>query len=94
MVAPWTPSRPVLEPTYTTGVAGASGLAGEDAVPLRQAQGEGVHQDVGVVALVEVDVAAHGGHADAVAVAADAAHHAAHQVRGLGVADSRRSAAS
>ena len=42
----------------------------------RDAQAESVHQRVGSVAGVEVEVAAHGGHADAVAVKSDAADDA------------------
>ena len=68
-------------------VAAALGLAGEDPVPLHQPQRERVHQNVGVVALVEGDLSAYGGHTDAVAVAADAAYHPVYQVRGLGVPD-------
>ena len=44
----------------------------------RDADRHGVDQRVAVVGRVEVDLAAHRRHADAVAVAADAAHHAVH----------------
>ena len=80
-LAPWMPSRPVREPTYMTGLPDARRRRAEDAVARRDAEREGVHQDVVVVARVEVDLAADGRHADAVAVVPDAADDAAHEVR-------------
>ena len=50
------------------------------------ADAHGVDQDVAVVGGVEGALAAHGRHADAVAVAADAGDHARDEVPGLGVA--------
>ena len=67
-------------------IAGALGSRQENLVLTRQAHAHGVDQDVAVVAFVEIDFAAHGGHAHALAIAADARHHARHQVAGLGVA--------
>ncbi len=65
----------------------------EDAVGLQHADGEGVHQAVAVVRLVEGHLAAHRGHADAVAVAGDARHHAVEQpprLRVLRAAEAQR----
>ena len=65
----------------------------EDAVGARDAAGEGVDEDVAVVARVELHLAADGGHADAVAVAADAGDDAAEQLgraRVVGAAEAER----
>ena len=58
------------------GVAGAGGLAVEDFVFADQAEGEGVDQRIAAVAGLELGFAAEVGHAEAVAVAGDAADHA------------------
>ena len=67
-------------------IADAGGGRIEDVVLARQTHGHGVDQDVAVIRAVEIGFAAHGGDADAIAVAADAGHHARHQMAGLGVA--------
>ena len=67
------------------GVSDARRRSTEDAVRLEQAEGEGVHQAISVVALVERHLAADGGNADAVSVAGDARDHAFEQTRGPGV---------
>ncbi|MNQ64886.1 hypothetical protein D3C85_793260 [compost metagenome] len=54
-----------------------------DLVGLGDAHAHGVDQDVAVVALVEIGLARDRRHADAVAVAADARHHALDQALGL-----------
>jgi hypothetical protein len=64
--------------------AGGSGI--EDAVGARDAHGHGVDQAVLVVGAVEAGLARHGGDAHAVAVAADAGHHALDQVPRPGMA--------
>src|SRR6266581_1585556 len=56
------------------------GARAEEAVGGRDAEREGVHQDVVVVARVEVELAAHGGDTDAIPVMSNAGHHALHQV--------------
>ena len=68
-------------------VAGAGRGGPEDAVRPHDAQRERVDQNVAVVAGMERDLAADGRHADAVAVAADAGHHALDQKRGPRVID-------
>jgi hypothetical protein len=57
-------------------VARAAGLAVEDLVDADHAEGEGVHQRIAAVAGLELGFAAQVGHAEAVAVAGDAADHA------------------
>ncbi len=59
----------------------------EDLVGVGQAHAHGVDQDVAVVAAVEVGLAGHGGHADAVAVAADPGDDAGDQALGLRMVD-------
>ena len=74
-------------------VADARGASVEDAIGARDAAGERVDQDVAVVAGVELHLAADGGHADAVAVAADAGDHAAEELRRarmIGAAEAER----
>ena len=66
-------------------VADAGRAAVEDAVGAGDAAGEGVDQDVPVVARVELHLAAHRRHADAVAVAGDARDHAAEELGRAGV---------
>ena len=59
------------------GIADAGGGAERRCRSLRRdADGHGIDQRVAVVGGVEIDLAAHRRHADAIAVAADAAHHA------------------
>jgi hypothetical protein len=57
----------------------------EDRVGVGQSCREGVHEAVAVVGGVEADLAAHGGDAEGVAVAADSLHDALHEVGGLGM---------
>ena len=74
-------------------VARALSLGREDPVGRRDADGHGVDQRVAVVGGVELALAADGRHADAIAIAADAAHDPVDQVPGLGVLRDRQSAA-
>ena len=67
------------------GQADALGRRVEDLVGAREADAHGVDQDVVVVALVEVGLAADGRHADAIAVAADAGDDAGDEMAGLGM---------
>ena len=67
------------------GVAGAGRLGGEDAVGGGDADRHGVDEWVAVIGGVEVHLAADRGDADAIAVAADAADHAVHDVFRAGV---------
>ncbi len=66
-------------------VAHAAGLAVENLVAAGDAEAQHVDQGVETVGIVEVDFAAHGGDADAVAVAGDPGHHAVEQEAVLGV---------
>ena len=68
------------------GVAHAGGGGGEDAVGLEDAHGHGIDQRVAVIGGVEIDLAAHGGHAHAIAIAANAADHAIEDAAGAGQA--------
>ena len=58
------------------GIARAAGLGVEDLVLAHQAERESVHQRIAAIAGLEFRLAAQVGHAEAVAVAGDAAHHA------------------
>ena len=58
------------------GIAGAAGLGVEDFVFADEAESEGVHERVAAVARLELGFAAEVGHAEAVAVAGDAADYA------------------
>ena len=78
--APWIPSRPVDGADEQEHVAGARGARQRDLVVPRDADAHRVHQRVAGVRRVERDLAADVGNADAVAVAGDAADHAAEQV--------------
>ena len=80
IVAPWMPSRPVLEPTYTIGLPTPSARAAEDPVGRDDPQVHDVDQDVLVVAVVKRGLAADGRDPDAVAVARDPPHDAVDQV--------------
>src|SRR3546814_8869721 len=71
---------PGLRPHIDDRIAHARRGAVEDLVRLRDAHGHGVDQDVAVIGGVEIHLAAHGRHAHAIAVAADAAHHAADEM--------------
>src|SRR5207247_568865 len=62
------------------GVADPRGARPEEAIGRRDAEREGVHQDVVVVARVEGDLAAHGGDANRIAIVPNAGHHTLHQV--------------
>ena len=75
-------------------VAHARGGAADQPVLARDAQAHGVDQAVLLVGALEVDLAAHGGHADRVAVVADARHRAVEQVARAAPSRARRSAAS
>ena len=78
--APPIPSRPVAEPNRTTRLPGP-GRRGQRQQPLlHQADGHDVDERVALVARVEDELAADRRHADAVAVAADAADDAIDQV--------------
>ncbi len=66
-------------------VAGAAGDGAHDLVGAQQAGAHGVDQAVAVVAVLEVDLAADRGNAQAVAVEADAADHAVEQEALAGV---------
>src|SRR5581483_6159526 len=66
-------------------VARAGRARAKEAIARRDAEGEGVHEDVPVVARVEIDVAADGGHADAVAVVADPGDDALDEVGRAGM---------
>ncbi len=57
----------------------AGRLAREDAVTPGEADRHGIDEAIAVVARMEADRAADGRHAEAVAVAADARHHAGHE---------------
>ena len=76
MVAPWMPSRPVLAPTYMTGLPVPRRLAVEDFVFADEAQRKRVHERIAAVAGLELGFSAEVGHAEAVAVTGDAADHA------------------
>ena len=68
-VAPWMPSRPVSAPTSSTGLPTPSARARISSSCAHQAHAHRVDQRIAVVGRVEVDLAADGRHADAVAVA-------------------------
>src|SRR4029453_11935142 len=58
----------------------AGGAGAEDAVGAHDTEGEGIDEDDLVVAGIEVDLAANRRHAAAIAVPADATHHAADEI--------------
>ena len=91
--APPMPSRPVRAPMSTSRLpTPGRGRAGQPVV-VGDAQAHGVDQAVGLVGALEVDLAADGGHADGVAVVADAGHRAVQQVeraRRLQLAEAQR----
>src|SRR5690606_27258020 len=65
----------------------------EDAVSRCEADAHGIHENVVVVALVEIRLAADGRNADAIAVIADAGHHSGHEMahaRMIGRAEAQR----
>ena len=78
--APPIPSRPVVEPNRTTRLPGPGAAASVRRPLLEQADGHHVDQRVALVARVEDELAADRRHADAVAVAADAADDAVDEV--------------
>ena len=78
--APPMPSRPVVEPNSTTRLPGPGAAASVRQPLLEQADGHHVDERVALVARVEDELAADRRHADAVAVAADAAHDAVDEV--------------
>ena len=73
---------PRLRPDIDDRVARTSGRRIEDSVGLRDPDAHRIDQVVAVVGMVEFALAAHGRYADAIAVAADAANDARHQVAG------------
>ena len=73
--------------------ADALGLRVKNLVGLGEAGGEGIDEDVAVVARVELDLAADGRHAERIAVAADAGDDARRRDGGSSHAPGRRSAA-
>ena len=74
------PSRPVFDPYSTTRLPGPVALALRQLLGGQQADAHRVDQRVVLVGVVELDLAAHVGHADTVAVGANAGHHAGEQV--------------
>jgi len=66
-------------------IADPGGGRAEDPVGPGQPDGHRIDQDIAVIGRVEIDLAADGGHAHAIAIAADAGHHPGHQVTGPGV---------
>ena len=87
------PVAPRLGAEVDDGAPGAGGGGGEHGARVRDARGEGVDEDVARVAGMEAHLAAHGGHAEGVGVAADALHHAGNQGAGArmrGVAEGER----
>src|SRR5207248_4406884 len=66
-------------------IAHARRSAAEDAIRLEEPEGECVDETVAVVAVVESDFAPDRRYADAIAVTADARHHAFEEARGLGM---------
>ena len=91
--APPIPSRPVVEPNRTTRLPGP-GRRGQRQPPLlEQPDGHHVDERVALVARVEDELAADRRHADAVAVAADAADDAVDEVARPGVRTDRRTGA-
>ena len=87
------PSRPVALPYRTTRLPGPSRRGVGQHPVLEQSDRHHVDQRVALVGRVEHELAADGGHADAVAVAADAPHHAIDQVARPRVRRGRRTAA-
>jgi hypothetical protein len=84
MVAPWMPSRPVLEPRRRRI---------ENLVLLGDANRHGIDQDVAVVAAMKSHLAADRRHAEGIAIAADAGDDAGHQRAGfriVGIAERQR----
>ena len=81
------PSRPVDEPEQHREVADAFGPREHETLLRQQAEAEHVDERVVAVAVVEHDLAADRGHADRVAVAADARDDALEQVPGARVVE-------
>ena len=94
--APPMPSRPVEAPNSTHHVARPGGGAAHELLARREPERHRVDQAVLLVGALEVDLAADRGHADRVAVVADAGDRAVEQVaRARGARrPARRSAAS
>ena len=76
---------PGFGPKVNHGHADAGGSGVEDFIRIGEACGKGVHKAIAIVRAVKPDFAPYGGHAKAVAVAADALHHACDQSLGFGV---------
>ena len=83
--APPIPSRPVARAVQDDEVARAVRGGVREHPVLEQADRHDVDQRVALVGRIEHELAAHRGHADAVAVAADAAHDAVDEVPRAGV---------
>ena len=64
-----------LGPHINHGIANARRLGGENAISPRNANRHGIHQRIAIVARMEIHLAAHGRHAHAIPVTANAAHH-------------------
>ena len=68
-------------------IANPLGEAGKNPLLVDQAERKSVDENVGVVASVEVTLAADGGHANAITIAADAGDHAGDKVAGARMID-------
>ena len=79
------PVAPGLGADIDDRIADAGGGRIEDLVGIGHAHGHRVDQDVAIIGLVEIGLAANGRHADAVAIAADPRNHALDQAFHLGM---------
>ena len=75
-MAPWIPSRPVLDADVVDGIADSRTRCRDERIGARNAQAEHVDQRIAGVPVVECDLAADGRNADAVPVPCDAGYHA------------------
>ena len=66
-------------------IANAGGTRTHDALGFHQAQGHGVDEGIAGIAGVETNLAAHGGHANTIAVMGDARHHPLQQAAIAGI---------
>ena len=67
-------------------VAGRGAARIENLVLVGETDGHGVDEDIAIIACVELRLASDRGHADTIAVAADARHDAGHEAAGLRMA--------
>ena len=74
-----------LGPDIDNRVAKASCGRIENLVLIRDANGHGVDEDIAIISRVEIGFAAHGGNANAIAIAANARNHALHKMLHLGM---------